>query len=181
MTVAGLHGDALALSSGVEFIEEQVIAGRREFALDVIQAAIEARGLRIEDARAIVSIATLLPDPLASHALYAIEWVDRFEEEDANLKRRPRPPRRGRSCRRTSRALRLRAFRLSWGQRSASWSRGACAWPRHSRSGPRSGWSPALTSRRYNGGRSGGRRLRTRRRPRRLSPSAPSTRARISP
>jgi hypothetical protein len=69
--------------------------GRRagpRLTLSAIQEAVEARKLRVDSARAIVSIATLLPDPLARHALYAIDWVERFEGEDANLKRRPRPP-----------------------------------------------------------------------------------------
>jgi hypothetical protein len=92
MTIAGLRGDSAAISSGIDFVVEQVVAGRREITLSAIQEAIEARGLRVDNARAIVSIATLLPDPLARHALYAIDWVDRFEGEDANLKRRPRPP-----------------------------------------------------------------------------------------
>jgi hypothetical protein len=92
MTVAGLCGDAAAVNSGIDFVVEQVIAGRRELTLGAIQEAIEARQLRVDSARAIVSIATLVPDPLARHALCAIDWVDRFDGEDANLKRRPRPP-----------------------------------------------------------------------------------------
>jgi hypothetical protein len=92
MRVAGLRGDTAAVSSGIDFVVEQVIAGRREITLNTIKEAIEARGLRVDSARSIVSIATLLPDPLANHALYAIDWVDRFEGEDANLKRRPKPP-----------------------------------------------------------------------------------------
>jgi hypothetical protein len=92
MTVAGLRGDSAAISSGIDFVVDQVIAGRRELTLGAIQEAIEARGLRVDSARATVSIATLRPDPLAQHALHAIDWVDRFEGEDANLKRHPRPP-----------------------------------------------------------------------------------------
>src|ERR1039458_3184907 len=55
--------------------------GRRagpRLTLSAIQEAVEARKLRVDSARAIVSIATLLPDPLARHALYAIDWVERF-------------------------------------------------------------------------------------------------------
>jgi hypothetical protein len=92
MLVSGLRGDDAGLSAGVNWIEEQVIAGRRELELGDIRDAIEARGLRLEDARTIVSVATLLPDPLADRAVYALDWVDRFDGKDANLKRRPKPP-----------------------------------------------------------------------------------------
>jgi hypothetical protein len=92
MAVAGLRCDAATLDAGLDWIAQQVIAGRRQLGLDEIREAIEARGLRIEDAGAIVSIATLLPDPLAEHAVYSIDWVGRFDGDDANVKRRPKPP-----------------------------------------------------------------------------------------
>ena len=92
MLVAGLRGDDAGLSAGINWIEEQVIAGRRELDLVCIQEAIETREMRLEDARTIVSVATLLPDPLADRAEYALDWVDRFDGADANMKRRPKPP-----------------------------------------------------------------------------------------
>jgi hypothetical protein len=92
MLAAGLRGDDAGLSTGVNWIEEQVIAGRRELDLDDIRDAIETRGLHLEDPRTIVSVATLVPDPLADRAVHALDWVDRFDGADANLKRRPKPP-----------------------------------------------------------------------------------------
>lgn len=92
MAAAGLRCEEAALDDGINWVTEQVIAGQRELTLADIRAAIEVKGLRIEDERAIVSVATLVSDPLAGHALYSIDWVDRFDGEDANLKRRPKPP-----------------------------------------------------------------------------------------
>jgi hypothetical protein len=92
MAAAGLRCDEAALDAGIDWVTQQVIAGRRELTLTDIGAAIEARGLRIGEERAIVSVATLVSDPLAGNALYSIDWVDRFDGQDANLKRRPRPP-----------------------------------------------------------------------------------------
>lgn len=92
MAAAGLRCDEAALDAGIDWVTQQVIAGRRELTLADIRAAIEARELRVGDERAIVSVATLVSDPLAGHALYAIDWVGRFDGQDANLKRRPKPP-----------------------------------------------------------------------------------------
>jgi len=92
MAVAGLRSDEMALNTGLDWIAQQVIAGRREFTVGDIRDVVDTRAIRIEDARAIVSIATLLPDPLGRQAQYAIDWVDRFDGLDPNLKRRPRPP-----------------------------------------------------------------------------------------
>ncbi len=92
MTVAGLQHDDRALNSGIDWIARQVIDGRRQIDLGDIRGFVDAEGLRAEDMRAIVSVATLAPDPVAGHALVAIDWVDRFEGDDAYTKRRPRPP-----------------------------------------------------------------------------------------
>jgi hypothetical protein len=92
MRAAGLRHDDVALNSGLDFIAQQVVAGRREIALDDLREAVEARELSVDSGWSIVSIATLLPDPLAGRAIHAIDWVDRFEGGEANLKRRPKPP-----------------------------------------------------------------------------------------
>lgn len=92
MAVAGLRRDEAALEAGIDWVTQQVIGGRRELTLGDIRDAVQARGLRIEHERAIVSVATLVPDPLAGHALFAIDWVDRFDGDNANLKRRPKRP-----------------------------------------------------------------------------------------
>ena len=92
MAVAGLRHDEGALHSGIDWIAREVIDGRRQIGLADIRAFIETERLRAEDMRAIVSVATLTPDSVASHALVAIDWVDRFEGDDAYSKRRPLPP-----------------------------------------------------------------------------------------
>jgi hypothetical protein len=92
MVAAGLCGDEPALNAGIDWVARQVIAGRRRLDLAAIQDAITAEALRIEDTRAIVSIATLRPDPLAVHAAHAIDWVDRFDGDDPALKRHPKAP-----------------------------------------------------------------------------------------
>jgi len=92
MAAAGLRQDDGALNSGIDWIARQVIDGRRQIDIADIRAFIQTEGLRAEDTRAIVSVATLTPDPLAGHALVAIDWVDRFDGDDAYSKRRPRPP-----------------------------------------------------------------------------------------
>jgi hypothetical protein len=92
MAAAGLRCDEAALDAGIDWVTQQVIAGRRELTLADIRAAIEARELRTGGERVIVSVAILVSDPVARRALYAIDWVDRFDGQDANLKRRPKPP-----------------------------------------------------------------------------------------
>lgn len=92
MLAAGLRSDDLALATGADWVAEQVVAGRREFGLSVIQDAVRSRALRSGPTRAIVSIATLTPDRLATQAAYAIDWVDRFDGPDPYAKRRPKPP-----------------------------------------------------------------------------------------
>ena len=92
MLVTGLRGDADALAAGADWVAEQVVAGRRVLDRAMIENAVHARGLRAGPARAVVSIATLTPDPLVARARYALDWVDRFDGPDAYAKRRPKPP-----------------------------------------------------------------------------------------
>ena len=92
MHVAGLRGDDTAVAAGADWVAEQVVAGRRALGLDAIQQAVDARALRAGPARAVVSVATLIPDRLAGQAAYAIDWVDRFDGLDAYAKRRPKAP-----------------------------------------------------------------------------------------
>jgi hypothetical protein len=92
MLVTGLRGDDDALAAGVDWVAEQVIAGQRELDMTAIRQAISMRNLSTGPAQAVVSVATLSPDPLATQAVYALDWVDRFDGEDAYERRRPRPP-----------------------------------------------------------------------------------------
>lgn len=43
-------------------------------------------------ARAVLSVATLTPDPHADTADWALDWVDRFDGDGPYTRRRPRPP-----------------------------------------------------------------------------------------
>jgi hypothetical protein len=88
----GLRGDESGLNAGIDWVARQVVAGRRRLDLADIQEEITTEALRIEDTRTIVSIATLLPDPLADHAAHAIDWVDRFDGDSPYVKRHPKPP-----------------------------------------------------------------------------------------
>lgn len=92
MLVTGLRGDDLALAAGIGWVAEQVIAGQRELNVTAIRHAIDMMNLSAGPAQAVVSVATLTPDPLADQAVYALDWVDKFDGEDAYAKRRPKPP-----------------------------------------------------------------------------------------
>jgi hypothetical protein len=92
MRLAGLRGDTEALNLGISWISNQVIAGQRELALEQIEHAVDELGLNAGTTRSLLSVATLVPDPMARTAIYSIDWVDRFDGADAFAKRRPRPP-----------------------------------------------------------------------------------------
>jgi hypothetical protein len=92
MFAAGLRSDDTALAAGADWVAEQVIVGQRELDLEAIQHAVDTRALRAGSARAVVSVATLIPDRIAGQAAYAIDWVDRFDGPDPYSKRRPKAP-----------------------------------------------------------------------------------------
>ena len=92
MLVTGLRGDTQALAAGADWVAEQVVAGRRTLDRPMIENAVESRALQAGPARSVVSIATLKPDPIATQAQYALDWVDRFDGPDAYTKRRPKLP-----------------------------------------------------------------------------------------
>lgn len=92
MRLAGLRGDADAVNLGIRWIADQVIAGRRELDLGMVREAIEQGDLRAGSPRSLVSVATLVPDPMAGTSICSIDWVDRFDGPDAFAKRRPLAP-----------------------------------------------------------------------------------------
>ena len=92
MLVSGLRGDDAALAAGADWVAEQVVAGQRELDITAIRQAVSMRNLGSGPAQTVVSIATLSPDPLAAQAIYTLDWVDRFDGENAYAKRRPKPP-----------------------------------------------------------------------------------------
>lgn len=92
MFAAGLRFDEEAMHAGGDWVARQVADGQRRLSLADIREAIQALRLAAGSSRAVVSIATLKPDPMAEDADYAVDWAERFEGTSAYLKRRPLAP-----------------------------------------------------------------------------------------
>lgn len=92
MAIAGLRNDQRALQEGANWIAKMVRDGQRRLTLPMIEAAVAELDLNAGPARAVLSIATLKPDPLAPDADHTIDWVDRFDGDSAYTKRQPKPP-----------------------------------------------------------------------------------------
>ncbi|WP_043686581.1 SAVED domain-containing protein [Streptomyces xylophagus] len=92
MFAAGLRPDAAAVQAGADWVARQVINGQRTLSLAQITDAVQTLALTAGPNRAVVSIATLKPDPMADDADYAIDWADRFEGDTAYSKCRPKAP-----------------------------------------------------------------------------------------
>lgn len=92
MALAGLRNDQLALEEGASWVAKMVREGQRKLTLPMVEAAVGELALKAGPARAILSIATLKPDLMASDADHAIDWVDRFDGDSAYSKRQPMPP-----------------------------------------------------------------------------------------
>lgn len=92
MALTGLRHDEQALKNGTGWVAEMVRDGRRELTLEMVQSAVDTLSLKAGPARALLSIATLKPDPMAADADHALDWVDRFDGDSAFTKRRPALP-----------------------------------------------------------------------------------------
>lgn len=92
MALAGLRNGQQALEEGVAWVAKMVREGQRSLTLAMVEAAVAKMNLKAGPARAVLSISTLTPDPMAPQADHAIDWVDRFEGESAYTKRRPLAP-----------------------------------------------------------------------------------------
>lgn len=92
MLALGLRGDDAAVAAAADWVAAQVRSGYRRLEVGTIQQAVEDMGLHAGPARAVLSVATLKPDPIAEDAAHALDWVDRFEGADAYSKRRPLSP-----------------------------------------------------------------------------------------
>jgi hypothetical protein len=92
MLAAGLRPDDPAIHAGADWVARQVRDGQRMLTLAAITEAIDSLQLRAGPTRAVVSIATLKPDPASEEADYAVDWVDRFDGTSAYSKRRPQAP-----------------------------------------------------------------------------------------
>ncbi|WP_262705626.1 MULTISPECIES: SAVED domain-containing protein [Streptomyces] len=92
MAVCGLRNDSHAVDEGANWVAQQVRDGHRTLTLDMVKAAVDSLNLKTGPAYAILSIATLKPDPLAAEADHTINWIDRFETASEYTKRRPLAP-----------------------------------------------------------------------------------------
>lgn len=92
MAVTGLRHDQRALEEGADWVAKTVREGRRELTLAMVEAAVAELDLKAGPARAVLSIATLTPDPMAPDADHAVDWTDRFDGDSAYTKRRPLLP-----------------------------------------------------------------------------------------
>ncbi|MFF1446245.1 hypothetical protein [Streptomyces sp. NPDC058295] len=92
MFAAGLRFEEEAMHAGADWVTRQVAAGQRRLSPADVREAIRSLHLEAGSSRAVVSIATLKPDPMAEDADYAVDWTDRFEGASAYLKRRPLAP-----------------------------------------------------------------------------------------
>jgi hypothetical protein len=92
MSATGLRSDTPALLTATGWIEKLVINGTKRINLDTIRSAVTDLHLSAGRVWPTLSIATLKPDPVADQALYALDWVDRFDGDDPYARRRPKPP-----------------------------------------------------------------------------------------
>ncbi|MCX5215605.1 SAVED domain-containing protein [Kitasatospora sp. NBC_00240] len=92
MAVTGLRHDQRAVEAGADWVAKMVREGRRELTLAMVESAVADLSLEAGPARAVLSIATLKPDPLAPNADHTIDWIDRFDGDSDFDKRRPVAP-----------------------------------------------------------------------------------------
>ncbi|MFG3053608.1 SAVED domain-containing protein [Kitasatospora sp. NPDC048239] len=92
MAITGLRHDQRAVEEGAAWVAKMVREGRRELTLEMVQSAVGDLDLKAGPARAVLSIATLKPDPLAPNADHILDWVDRFDGDSDFDKRHPLDP-----------------------------------------------------------------------------------------
>ncbi|MFJ7181059.1 SAVED domain-containing protein [Streptomyces massasporeus] len=92
MFAAGLRFGEEAMHAGADWVARQVADGQRRLSLTDVREGIRSLRLEAGSSRAVLSVATLKPDPMAEDADYAVDWVDRFEGASPYVKRRPLAP-----------------------------------------------------------------------------------------
>ncbi|MGH3973812.1 MAG: SAVED domain-containing protein [Pseudonocardiaceae bacterium] len=92
MTANGLRSDAAAIALGTDWIEKQVIAGRRRLGLNDINNAVASLKLQAGSPWTTVSVATIKHDELADQAAVALDWVDRIDGTTDWTRVAPAPP-----------------------------------------------------------------------------------------
>jgi hypothetical protein len=89
---AGLRDDTEAAQAVQDWTAKQLAGGHDRFDRAMVERAVAELGLRDAAPRAVLSVATLKPDPMAVRADHALDWVDRFEGGSDYGKRRPLAP-----------------------------------------------------------------------------------------
>jgi hypothetical protein len=92
MFAAGLRFEEEAMHAGADWVARQVADGRRRLSLTEVRDAVRSLHLEAGTSRAVLSVATLKPDPMAEDADYTVDWTDRFEGDSPYVKRRPLAP-----------------------------------------------------------------------------------------
>ncbi|WP_234440847.1 hypothetical protein [Streptomyces rimosus] len=92
MFAAGLRFDEEAMHAGADWVARRVADGQRRLSLADVREAIRSLRLEAGTSRAVLSVATLKPDPMAEDADYTVDWADRFEGASPYVKRRPLAP-----------------------------------------------------------------------------------------
>ncbi|MEY9887698.1 hypothetical protein ABIA31_001327 [Catenulispora sp. MAP5-51] len=92
MLAAGLRYEDHAIDAGADWVARMVRDGYKTLSLDLIEKAVQDLDLKQGPARAVLSIATLKPDPVADQADWSLDWTDRFDGATAYSKRRPKAP-----------------------------------------------------------------------------------------
>jgi hypothetical protein len=92
MTATGLKSDSSSVALALGWLEGRVIAGIRRMDLSDVQGAVAQLGLHASTPWTTLSISTLDHDPLAEHASYAIDVVDRMDGSSPWTRKAPLAP-----------------------------------------------------------------------------------------
>lgn len=92
MRLVGLDQSDRALAVALEWVAGNVREGTRRLDLDTIEAAVRQLDLQVGPGLAVVSVSTIVHDPEADSADLVIDWVDRFDGDIPERKRRPLAP-----------------------------------------------------------------------------------------
>ncbi len=88
----GLRAGEVAIRAGVHEVREWVKNSRIMRTVNDVRDAIDRLKLRVEEPYAVLAIHALGRDPVAADETVALDWVDRFEGEEARERRQLRNP-----------------------------------------------------------------------------------------
>lgn len=92
MTANGLQSDAVAVTLGVDWVSQRVIAGHRRLGIDDIKQAVADLDLQAGSPWTTISVATIKRDQVAHQAAVSIDWVDHISGETDWKRVAPEPP-----------------------------------------------------------------------------------------